>query len=230
MRNAFLMLALPFCLLASQSAAVQDQAQLCDLAAHRAARMSGVPLDILLAISWVETGRDLGQGPVAWPWTINIAGDGAFFDSADLALDQAEQVLASGRENFDVGCFQINYRWHSGAFASLDEMFDPDSNALYAANFLLTLYHSSGSWAQAIGAYHSQTDDLAQIYVAKVDRLLGGGLLAASDDPVLAGYVPDDSPILRENNFPLLQAGGMARGGSLVPQTRSLGSLFAANN
>ena len=233
MRNPLILLTLPLGIVvmqaAGQAGALPDPAQLCDQAAHRAARTAGVPLDILLAIARVETGRDQGRGLQPWPWTVNVGGDGAFYDDAALALSQAAQVLDAGTENFDVGCFQLNYRWHGGAFHSLEAMFDPETNALYAANFLLTLYQSTGSWAQAIGQYHSQSGDLAEPYLARVDALLGGGLALDTDAPQLAGDDPD-LPFLRENNFPLLLAGASGRGGSLVPRTSSRGSLFAAAN
>lgn len=233
MRNPLILLALPLGIVvllgAGQAGALPDPAQLCDRAANRAARTAGVPLDILLAVARVETGRDLGRGLQPWPWTVNVGGDGTFYDDAGLALAQAVQVLEAGTENFDVGCFQLNYRWHGGAFPSLEAMFDPDTNALYAANFLLTLYQSTGSWAQAIGQYHSQTGELAETYLSKVDALLGGGLAMEPGAPQLASDDPD-LPFLRENNFPLLLAGASGQGGSLVPQTPSRGSLFAAAN
>ena len=216
--------------LSNPAGAVQDPAQLCDQATNRAARMAGVPLDILLAISRVETGRDLGQGLAPWPWTINVAGEGAYFDDLSLAVVEATQIRDAGAENFDVGCFQLNYRWHGGAFPSLEAMFDPDTNALYAANFLLTLYESSGNWPQAVGAYHSRSQDRADGYLARVDALLGGGLATAPGQSDLRLAEAATTEILRENNFPLLRSGATGQGGSLVPTTLSRGSLFAANN
>lgn len=220
-----LLIALPLTCLPGPALALPDAAQLCDHAADRAARKTGVPLDILRAIARVESGRNTGQGFAPWPWSINIGGDGTFFDSASDAVERAEMALTGAAENFDVGCFQLNYRWHGGAFADLPTMFDPEANALYAANFLLTLYQSSGSWAQAIGAYHSQTEGLAQIYLAKVDGLLGGGLATAADAQPAA-----QQDFVRVNSFPLLLAGGVGQGGSIVPRTASRGSLFAAGN
>ena len=233
MRNPLILVTLPLGIVAiltgGQAGALPDPSQVCDQAAHRAARTAGVPLDILLAIARVETGRDQGRGLQPWPWTVNVGGDGSFYDDAALALAQAAQVLDGGTENFDVGCFQLNYRWHGGAFPSLEAMFDPEANALYAANFLLTLYQSTGSWAQAIGQYHSQSGELAESYLSKVDALLGGGLAMEPGGSQLANHDPD-LPLLRENNFPLLLAGASGQGGSLVPQTPSRGSLFAAAN
>ncbi len=209
--------------------AMPDPAALCDQAAHRAARLEGVPLDILLAITRAETGRSDGQAVRPWPWTINVAGQGGWFETPQDALDKAQTVLDAGKENFDVGCFQLNYRWHGAAFASLEAMFDPEGNADYAARYLAQLYAKSGSWAQAVADYHSKTDALADIYLARVEALLGGGLTPEGghgDGQTL----PTEVIALRQNLFPLLQRGDAGAMGSLVPQTKSRGSLFAVKS
>jgi hypothetical protein len=64
----------------------------------------------------------------------------------------------------DVGCFQINLLQHPAAFASLEEAFDPSANAAYAARFLLSLRDRTGSWENAIAAYHSATPELGNAY------------------------------------------------------------------
>lgn len=55
----------------------------------------------------------------------------------------AEQI-GQGAGNLDIGCFQLNYRWHGAAFASLADMFDPDRNATYAADYLASHYQRTG--------------------------------------------------------------------------------------
>lgn len=215
-----LALCLSLCLILSTVAqpalAVQDPSDLCDRAARRAAVEFGVPADLMLAIARVETGRDRGQGLAPWPWTINVGGDGAFFDAPGPALDHVARMLQTGTENIDIGCFQVNFRWHGDAFASLETMIDPDLNAGYAARLLLDLRQSFGSWTGAVGAYHSRTDDLATAYVRRVDALLPGVLEPSA--PILAARI---------NRYPLLRAGQAGQGGSLVPATGSAGALFA---
>ncbi len=71
-------------LLVAQSAASWPDlstAGTCDRAAQRAALSHGVPLDVLRAISRVETGRALDGQLAPWPWTINVEGKGFWFDS-----------------------------------------------------------------------------------------------------------------------------------------------------
>ena len=209
--------------------AANSPAQLCDQAADRAARLVGVPLDILLAVTRAETGRTDGETVQPWPWSVNVAGEGSWLETPDAAIGLGYSVIAEGKDNFDVGCFQLNYRWHGAAFPSLEAMFDPDANAEYAAKFLMQLYQSSGSWTQAVSDYHSKTDELAEVYLARIEALMGGGFpdeIASAEGSVDA-QLPD---AIRENLFPLLQPGDPGANGSIVPRTQSRGYLFAKNS
>jgi hypothetical protein len=187
-----------------------DVALQCDVAAEQAARSTGVPAAVLMAIARVETGRTVGGVLAPWPWTVNEGGDGAWFDTADQALSHVKDAMASGGTNIDIGCFQVNLRWHGGAFSSLDDMFDPFRNALYAAQFLQNLFAEFGTWDGAVGAYHSRKSDAAYGYLKKVADVL--------DLPSASASVPNRvAEIARDNRYPLLQGGG---GGN--------GSLFSA--
>lgn len=199
---------------------------LCDQAAARASQSTGVPIDILLAISRVESGRrkDGAFGP--WPWTINADGKGTFYDTKADAVAAATAHLTDGTGTFDSGCFQLNYRYHGDAFATFDDMFDPEQNADYAARFLLALYAEKGNWADAVAAYHSRTPDLAETYLNQVKAVLEGP--NAGDADAAAAVVPVVSP--HENNFPLLQPGGRGAYGSIVPMTSARGPLIGGNS
>ncbi|MEV8465952.1 lytic transglycosylase domain-containing protein [Fluviibacterium sp. DFM31] len=198
---------------------------LCERAAHKAARATGVPVQVLLAISLTETGRKQAGNFGPWPWTLNIAGEGFFFDAPEAALARAERSLHNGQPSFDVGCFQVNYRWHGDAFASLSEMLEPDRNALYAAQFLATLYAESGDWTVAAGHYHSRTKMHADRYRKIFTRHLARLGPMDPQTPLPAS----DEMIARVNRFPLLQAGAPAATmGSLVPDVAVVrGGLFA---
>lgn len=121
-------------------------ASICDIAAQRAASETGVPLDVMQTITRLETGRGKTGDP--WPWTVNHAGDGSWFQTEDDARSYVFSQVKHGESNLDIGCFQINYRWHASGFQSLDDMFDPDINALYAARFLADLYQEFGNWTE----------------------------------------------------------------------------------
>ncbi|MFC3181834.1 lytic transglycosylase domain-containing protein [Cypionkella sinensis] len=198
----------------------------CDLAAQQAAQNSEVPLELLMAISRVETGRQADGTTQPWPWAINQGGQGHWFDTADQAISFASDLLAQGVVNFDAGCFQINLHWHSKNFGSLADMFDPQTNARYAASYLSQLFQSEGGWPEAVAAYHSRSPDQAQAYLTKVEAALTdlratSTVPPASEDMIVAA---DLAP--RVNRFPLLQAGARGSAGSLVPLTEGAIPLF----
>ncbi|WP_431297586.1 transglycosylase SLT domain-containing protein [Tabrizicola sp. BL-A-41-H6] len=197
-----------------QAGAATDQAVLCQEAAAEAARETGVPRDVLLAIALVETGRSDGSGQRPWPWAVNLGGEGRWLASKAEAAEYAQAAVSSGATNVDIGCFQLNYRWHAENFASLDEMLDPWANARYAADYLSRLYVEAGNWSDAAAAYHSRTPEHAARYQAKFEQTLASldtGLLP----PPLA------APTRRENLFPLLVQGTAGGRGSLVPVSHS---------
>ena len=217
------------------AATPEDTAAICDQMAGLAAQRTGVPLSVLKAISLTETGRKRGKAFRPWPWTVNMEGKGHWFESREAAKAYVDKEYARGARSFDIGCFQINYKWHGEAFASIDEMFDPVPNALYAARLLGQLHSELGSWGKAAGAYHSRTKELAERYQARFERLRGplldgdGGAIPDIPDIVLAANGGPEAPRPRRANFfPLLQPGTTLAPGSLVPiQGRTAGSLFA---
>ncbi len=184
---------------------------LCIAAARTAADQTGVPLAVLITITLTETGRSTEDGLAPWPWAINQAGEGHWFPTPDEAVRFAEDQLDLGLRNFDVGCFQLNHRWHSKGFSSTIDMFDPASNALYAARFLADLYAEQGDWSLAAATYHSRTPEFADRYRAKFDAILAD----VTDGPLPALASQVQPP--RVNRFPLLQAGSSGNSGSLVP-------------
>lgn len=198
-------------------------AVLCDVAARHASDRTGVPLSVLRALSLTETGRRRNDRSEPWPWTVNMEGKGLWFASRAAALTYVREEYARGARSFDIGCFQINYRWHHAGFATLDDMIEPRKNALYAARFLHDLYRETGDWSRAAGAYHSRTPDLARRYSARFETHLASlsgdtRSVAAADAPVSADALNTPATGKRPNSYPFLVAGGSPIGvGSLVP-------------
>jgi len=203
-------------------AGAQARPELCEAAASRAAQETGIPADVLSAIALTETGRMIGGRLRPWPWAANLEGQGHWFDTAEDALAFAHEQLAAGRHSFDLGCFQINWRWHGAQFTSPRALLDPMEGARYAARFLHRLHTEFGSWEAAAGAYHSRTPRLAARYSARFARLRAGLAAAAAPD-VGAGSasLTESAPAraARINTFPLLQAPvePASRSASLVP-------------
>ncbi len=218
--------------------------QTCEQVATEASRRTGVPVSVLKAISLTETGRKLEGRFVPWPWTVNMEGEGHWFDTLDEARAYVFKEFKRGARSFDVGCFQINYKWHNEAFSSIDEMFDPLSNALYAAKFLGELYQEMGNWNAAAGAYHSRTKENADKYSARFAELRKRYAGEDGNTPMLAqaqggyGDIPEIPDIVavangavevappRVNTYPLLQR---AEGAQAPPLGGASGaSLFAS--
>ncbi|MDO5529336.1 MAG: hypothetical protein Q4F71_08020 [Paracoccus sp. (in: a-proteobacteria)] len=149
-------------------------AELCERAALQVAAETGVPPDILATLTLTETGRRRGGLVRPWAWSVNAEGRGIWFDDMNEAIRFAEDRVAQRRLNVDIGCFQLNYRWHGQHFASPAEMFDPLANARYAARFVRDLYTEFGDWRRAAGAFHSRTPAHATRYLARFDDLRAG--------------------------------------------------------
>ena len=182
-RAALIALALAF------AAPAEADAPDCEALAEAAAERHGIPEGVLAAIARTESGG--GPRRSAWPWTLNMGGEGMYLDSAEAALAQLQGVLDAGRTNVDVGCMQVNWRWHGEAFDSLDQMLDPVVNTEYAARFLVDLWRREGTWDAAVQAYHSTDPERGAAYLARVEanRPAGGALVAAAA-PVTAPDVP----------------------------------------
>jgi hypothetical protein len=150
----------------------KGEADLCNAAATTASSNAAMPRDVLLALTLVETGRNRSGKFDPWPWTVNMEGKGYWFDTRIEAVDFVAKSYTAGARSFDIGCFQINHRWHGEAFTSFDQMFDPLDNATYAAKFMTSLFDEGGSWSWAAGAYHSRTAALAAKYRTRFDRII----------------------------------------------------------
>lgn len=146
---------------------------LCRAAIAAAEREQAIPAHLMVAIGRVESGRREEATAVQhpWPWTIDAEGQGAFFDTEAQAIKAVEAMRARGVRSIDVGCMQINLMYHPDAFSSLEQAFDPRTNAAYAARFLRALYGRTGDWTKAVALYHSATPALGEPYAKKVMAL-----------------------------------------------------------
>ncbi len=174
---------------AATASAAGSTPALCLDAARAAAARHGIPAGMLHAITLVETQRKVGGVSGPWPWTLNIDGQGYWYDTRAEALAHAEREVARGRFSVDLGCFQLNYRWHGENFNALDEMLEPTLAADYAARFLGQLFAETGDWMRAAGLYHSRTPVHARRY-----RGLVGRALASLDSAPTAPAAPADAP------------------------------------
>lgn len=198
--------------------------RVCRAAVRQAERGTQIPPQLLAAIARVESGRRNPDGPdfAPWPWTINAEGQGRFFRTRAEAVAEVRALQARGVRSIDVGCMQINLMHHPGAFASLEEAFDPFANARYGAKFLQELQSTRNNWTQAAANYHSNTAEFATAYQRRVMAVWPEESRLASTETresVLADwsaaraagqYVPGGAPML--SNAPRRIEAGNGRG------------------
>jgi len=154
------------------SAWAEHQSELCLTALRRAEQRYRLPRALLVSIALAESGRAIKSLAQLrpWPWTINADGIGLFLESKAAAISWMHD-LAADHSLVDVGCMQVDLHYHPNAFTSMDEAFDPNANADYAARLLVQLYHgdAAGSWDLAVGLYHSHTSSVAAEFREHVD-------------------------------------------------------------
>ena len=133
--------------------------ELCQIAVDKAEKNYQIKSNLLQTIASVESGRWNAQAGkrVAWPWTVHANGKGRYYKSKAEAIAAVKDMQQRGITNIDVGCMQINLKYHGKAFANLDEAFDPEKNVAYSAQFLRKLYkRNKQNWTKTAMHYHSR--------------------------------------------------------------------------
>ncbi|MEK9673913.1 MAG: lytic transglycosylase domain-containing protein [Rhodospirillaceae bacterium] len=165
---AALCIAAPAQAMRSQSS--ENAREVCQNATGALERQLGIPKHLLTAIARTESGRhdpETGEN-FAWPWTVTARGKGQYFATKAEAKAEVEILLTQGVTNIDVGCMQVNLHYHWNAFRTLDDAFDPKTNAAYAAGFLKSKFDDARNWLTAAGQYHSHTPENSRAYRIKV--------------------------------------------------------------
>ena len=144
---------------------------MCRAALVAAETRYGIPSGLLQAIGIVESGRrnDTTGARLPWPWTINAEGKSHFFDTkrrlshgcGKLKLEACARSTLAARRSTSCTIPLHLCPWRA---------FDPAVNADYAARFLKGLRDTAagGNWMTAVGYYHSQTPQLAEVYRQQV--------------------------------------------------------------
>ena len=131
--------------------------------------ITDIPSGLLLGIGKTESGRILKNNEIViWPWTINHAGKSLFFDNKNQMKSYLLKHTKKGDNNLDVGCMQINLKWHKQNFKDIKDMLAIEPNISYAASFLVQLKNKHGSWEKAIKHYHSSDPIKNKPYLNKV--------------------------------------------------------------
>jgi soluble lytic murein transglycosylase-like protein len=123
----------------------------------RASSATGIPVELILAVSHVESGFH--------PHAINVAGR-PFQPSS---RGEAEWILSRSGDNVDIGLMQINWgHWGKRFGLSKIDLLDPRLNVLLGARILEYCVRAGGSWRKGVALYHSPHEARQQEYVEKV--------------------------------------------------------------
>ena len=184
----------------------------------------GIPGNILLGIGLQEAGIRREGMLTVWPWAVNAAGEGRVFASRESALNWVDSKRGAGVSSIDIGCMQVNLHWHPGAFASVDEGFDPAVNVDYAARFLKDLYRQTGDWETAAGSYHSFTPERRDAYLESLRRNLAAANARIEEFRALAADVEPIETASRQAELPtgIFWTSGLSRSKQGDEGTRSL--------
>jgi soluble lytic murein transglycosylase-like protein len=123
----------------------------------RASVATGIPVELLLAISHVESGFH--------PHAINVSGRPFLPYSEHEALG----LLKRSGDNVDIGLMQVNWGYWGNKFGlSKSELLDPELNVLVGAKILEHCIRVGGSPWIGVGLYHSPENFRQRDYVKKV--------------------------------------------------------------
>ena len=145
----------------------------CAIAVAQAENEYQIKKDLLQTIASVESGRwsKLRDKRVAWPWTVQSNGSGHYYKTKEEAVQAVKDLQAKGITNIDVGCLQINLKYHGQAFSSVEDALDPEKNAVYGAKFLKNMYEKNGhNWQRTAMQYHSKNHHKGLIYKKRLEK------------------------------------------------------------
>lgn len=147
---------------------------MCGKHIEKAAKKHAIPPEILWGIAKTEsTWNRKGEKKGPWPWALNVKGKSYYFTTKKKAVNFLKGLSEKKLNRVDIGCMQINYRYHHQHFKSFKTMINPKKNVMYGASFLKDLYVKNKNWLTAIAHYHSKRKHRGQKYAQKVIKNMG---------------------------------------------------------
>lgn len=121
-----------------------------------AAEAFGLEVELLYGVALAESRRVLDRHLSApWPWTLNISGQGFYFDTRAEAEQALSKALTSSKGNIDVGPMQINTRYHTWRVGDPLLLLDPEVNLRIGAAILAESLARDSDPVIAVGLYHA---------------------------------------------------------------------------
>ena len=156
----------------SYAKSMEKTYNLCSLAINDVQESHNIKENLLQTIASVESGKYISSvgRRLPWPWTVHANGKGTYYKTKEEAITAVQNLQASGFTNIDVGCMQINLKYHGSSFKNLEEAFDPKKNVSYSASFLQKIYNRTNDWKKAAMQYHSKNTRHGINYKNRLER------------------------------------------------------------
>ena len=138
----------------------------CNHLTEKYGKIYNLPNKLLTSIALVESGIKKSEFK-SWPWTLNVSGKSMYFDNKSETIEYLKSNIDL-KKSIDVGCMQINTKYHLKNFKDLSHLVEPEENVKYAAIYLLKLYKKYKSWNEAVSRYHSSIPKRKKNYLKKV--------------------------------------------------------------
>ena len=121
-----------------------------------------IPAGLFYAVALAESGKliDSVNRRRPWPWTLNIAGQGVYFNNRWQAWRALDQSLRAGQDSVDIGLMQVNWRFHQRRLGNSWLALDPTHNLSVGAEILKDCYKRRRDWWASVGCYHAPIDSL----------------------------------------------------------------------
>ena len=156
----------------SSSDLLSQTYNLCSIAINDVEKSHNIKQNLLQTIASVESGKYISSvgRRLPWPWTVHAQGKGKYYKTKQEAITAVKQLQQKGITNIDVGCMQINLKYHGKSFTNLEEAFDPKKNVAYSATFLQKLYKRNHDWKKTAMQYHSKNTRRGINYKNRLER------------------------------------------------------------
>ncbi len=120
----------------------------------------GIPHTIFYAIALTESATQIDKTNLQrpWPWTLNVAGHGYFYNSRHAAWRALKDWLHKGRRSIDIGLMQVNWRYHQERLGTPWQALNPYHNLRVGAAVLKACYQRRQDWWSSVGCYHSPSN------------------------------------------------------------------------
>jgi len=131
----------------------------------------GIPDALFYAVALAESGKKIASQDIRrpWPWTLNVEGQGYYYESRLKAWLALSEWLQRGIRSIDIGLMQVNWRWHEDKLGDTWRALDPYHNLRVGAEILRTCFEARREWWQSVGCYHAPSNpDRAMRYQDRV--------------------------------------------------------------